>query len=318
MISCKISLIIPVYNEEKSIKPFLSRVLPIVKESVRDYEIVFIDDGSMDNTLSNIIIEQQNNPQIRVINFSRNFGKEAALTAGLDYADGDAVIPMDVDLQDPPELLIEMLKKWQDGFDIVFARRIKRDKDAFWKRNTAVLFYWLWNKIADTTIPENVGDYRLLDKKVVLVLRQIREKNRFMKGIFIWVGFKSTVIEFARPERLTNSTSSLSFVKLYKLALNGILSFTSAPLKIWMYIGFLIAFISFFVIAYLILHTVLYGANFPSYASIMVTVLFMGGINLLSIGIIGQYLARVYDEVKNRPIYLIDKIYEVSKTKKIK
>ena len=317
MISCKISLIIPVYNEENSIKPFLIQVLPILKNAVQNYEIIFINDGSKDNTLNNIITAQQKSHAIKVINFSRNFGKEAALTAGLDYAEGDAVIPIDVDLQDPPELLIEMLKKWQDGFDIVFAKRIKRDKDSFWKRNTAAAFYWIWNKLADITIPENVGDYRLLDKKVVLVLRQIREKNRFMKGIFAWVGFKSTVIEFVRPERLTDS-STLNFIKLYKLALNGIFAFTSAPLKVWMYIGFVIALSSFTTIAYLILRIVLYGADVPGYASIMITILFMGGINLLSIGIIGQYLARVYDEVKNRPIYLIEKIYDISKQKKIK
>ena len=315
--SYKLSLIVPVYNEQNSIDPFLAKILPILNDNLKNYEIVFINDGSNDNTLKKILAIQKKIHNIKVISLSRNFGKEAALTAGLDYAEGDAVIPMDVDLQDPPELLTDMLQKWQEGFEVVFAKRIKRDQDTFFKKNTAALFYWLWNKISDINIPENVGDYRLLDKKVVLILRQIKEKNRFMKGIFAWVGFKTTTVEFERPQRKTDK-SSFNFIKLYKLALDGIFAFTSAPLKIWMYIGLTIALGSFAAIIYLVLRTFLHGVDVPGYASIMITVLFMGGINLLSIGIIGQYLARTYDEVKNRPIYIIDAIYEESTAKKIK
>ncbi|MDJ1305528.1 MAG: glycosyltransferase family 2 protein [Candidatus Midichloria sp.] len=314
---CKISIIVPVHNEEEAIEPFINNILTVLNKLTDNFEIIFINDGSSDQTLKKIITQQERLPQIKAIDLSRNFGKEAAITAGLDYASGEAVVPIDVDLQDPPTLLEGMVQKWQEGFDIVFAKRVKRNKDSFFKKNTATAFYWLWNKVADTQIPVNVGDYRLLDKKVVLVLRQIREKNRFMKGIFAWVGFKSTVIEFERPERFS-STTSFNFIKLYKLALDGILAFTSAPLKIWMYIGFIISISSFFTIIYLITRTVIHGVDVPGYASIMIMVLFMGGINLFSLGIMGQYLARVYDEVKNRPIYLINKIYESPPKKEIK
>ncbi|MDJ1257852.1 MAG: glycosyltransferase family 2 protein [Candidatus Midichloria sp.] len=314
---CKISIIVPVHNEEEAIEPFINNILTVLNKLTDNFEIIFINDGSSDQTLKKIITQQERLPQIKAIDLSRNFGKEAAITAGLDYASGEAVVPIDVDLQDPPTLLEGMVQKWQEGFDIVFAKRVKRNKDSFFKKNTATAFYWLWNKVADTQIPVNVGDYRLLDKKVVLVLRQIREKNRFMKGIFAWVGFKSTIIEFERPERFS-STTSFNFIKLYKLALDGILAFTSAPLKIWMYIGFIISISSFFTIIYLITRTVIHGVDVPGYASIMIMVLFMGGINLFSLGIMGQYLARVYDEVKNRPLYLINKIYESSPKKEIK
>ncbi|CAK6537985.1 MAG: Glycosyltransferase involved in cell wall bisynthesis [Candidatus Midichloria mitochondrii] len=314
---CKISIIVPVHNEEESIEPFIDNILTVLNKLTDNFEIIFINDGSSDQTLKKIITQRERLPQIKAIDLSRNFGKEAAITAGLDYASGEAVVPIDVDLQDPPTLLEGMVQKWQEGFDIVFAKRVKRNKDSFFKKKTATAFYWLWNKVADTQIPVNVGDYRLLDKKVVLVLRQIREKNRFMKGIFAWVGFKSSVIEFERPERFS-STTSFNFIKLYKLALDGILAFTSAPLKIWMYIGFIISISSFFTIIYLITRTVIHGVDVPGYASIMITVLFMGGINLFSLGIMGQYLARIYDEVKNRPIYLINKIYESPPKKEIK
>ncbi|AEI89284.1 MAG: Glycosyltransferase involved in cell wall bisynthesis [Candidatus Midichloria mitochondrii] len=314
---CKISIIVPVHNEEEAIEPFIDNILTVLNKLTDNFEIIFINDGSSDQTLKKIITQRERLPQIKAIDLSRNFGKEAAITAGLDYASGEAVVPIDVDLQDPPTLLEGMVQKWQEGFDIVFAKRVKRNKDSFFKKKTATAFYWLWNKVADTQIPVNVGDYRLLDKKVVLVLRQIREKNRFMKGIFAWVGFKSSVIEFERPERFS-STTSFNFIKLYKLALDGILAFTSAPLKIWMYIGFIISISSFFTIIYLITRTVIHGVDVPGYASIMITVLFMGGINLFSLGIMGQYLARIYDEVKNRPIYLINKIYESPPKKEIK
>ncbi|CAG7595723.1 glycosyltransferase family 2 protein, partial [Hyalomma marginatum] len=316
-VGCKISIIVPVHNEEEAIEPFINNILIVLNKLTDNFEIIFINDGSSDQTLKKIITQQERFPQIKALDLTRNFGKEAAITAGLDYASGEAVVPIDADLQDPPTLLEGMVQKWQEGFDIVFAKRVKRNKDSFFKKNTAAAFYWLWNKVADTQIPVNVGDYRLLDKKVVLVLRQIREKNRFMKGIFAWVGFKSTVIEFERPERFS-STTSFNFIKLYKLALDGILAFTSAPLKIWMYIGFIISISSFFAIIYLITRTVIHGVDIPGYASIMITVLFMGGINLFSLGIMGQYLARIYDEVKNRPIYLINRIYESPPKKEIK
>ena len=304
----KISLIIPVYNEELSVQIFITKILEVLSDITDDFELIFINDGSNDQTLNQILEIQKNIHQVYIINFTRNFGKEAALTAGLDYASGDVVIPIDVDLQDPPELIKEMIKKWRDGFEVVIAKRSRRDKDSFFKRNTAKIFYWLWNKIADMEIPANVGDYRLLDKKVVHALRQIKEKHRFMKGIFAWVGFKSTQIEFERPERYA-SQSSLNFIKLYKLALDGIFSFTSAPLKIWMYVGLSMSMIAFVAISYLVVRAVFFGIDTPGYTSIMVTVLFMGGINLFSIGIIGQYVARIYDEAKNRPIYLVDKTY---------
>ncbi len=307
----RISLIIPVFNEEESINLFLDSVIPILESVTSNWEMVFVNDGSVDNTLPLIISKSLDDIRIVVIDFSRNFGKEAALTAGINYATGDVVIPIDVDMQDPPEMIPIMIDEWKKGYDVVLAVRGKRDKDSWLKRTSAILFYKFISKIADINIPQNVGDYRLLDRKVVDVLKLLPERNRFMKGIFAWVGFNSTKISFDRPARKAGITS-LGYFKLLKLALSGVISFSSFPLRIWLYIS-LIVFLSPFC---LIFYSMLVGADALGstktefYNIIIYAYLFLTGLQFLAISTLGEYLVRIYDEVKNRPLYVVRKVYK--------
>ena len=272
------------------------------------YEIVFINDGSKDNTLNILLNAKQNFKNIRIINFSRNFGKEAALTAGLDKARGEAAIPIDVDLQDPPELIKELVAKWREGYDVVLAKRADRTSDSFSKRVSADLFYKLNGKISNVDIPNNVGDFRLMSKRVVEALKQLPENQRFMKGLFAWVGFKTTVIEYAREKREAGQ-SSFNGWKLWNFALDGITSFSTLPLRIWLYIGALVSFLSFLYGSFIILKTLIFGVDLPGYASLAVIMLFLGGIQLIGIGILGEYIGRIYSESKRRPSYIIEGEY---------
>jgi glycosyltransferase involved in cell wall biosynthesis len=242
------------------------------------------------------------------VNLSRNYGKETALTAGLDHANGDAAIPIDCDLQDPIEVVPELIARWESGFDVVLAKRIDRTSDSLMKRITSKMFYKLIDKISDVNIPANVGDFRLMDKKVLDVLGQYRERSRFMKGIFASLGFKESVVEYVRAPRAAGTTK-WNYWTLYKLALDGIISFTSLPLKIWSYIGATVAIGAFLYGAYLVIRTLFLGVDTPGYASLMVVLLFMSGLILLCLGVIGEYLARIFIETKCRPIYIVmDKI----------
>ena len=303
-----ISIIAPCYNEEETIEPFLRRIEEILTQINEPYEIVFINDGSKDNTLNVLLNAKQNFKNIRIINFSRNFGKEAALTAGLDKARGEAAIPIDVDLQDPPELIKELVAKWREGYDVVLAKRADRTSDSFAKRVSADLFYKLNGKISNVDIPNNVGDFRLMSKRAVEALKQLPENQRFMKGLFAWVGFKTTVIEYVREKREAGQ-SSFNGWKLWNFALDGITSFSTLPLRIWLYIGALVSFLSFLYGSFIILKTLIFGVDLPGYASLAVIMLFLGGIQLIGIGILGEYIGRIYSESKRRPSYIIEGEY---------
>ena len=303
-----ISIIAPCYNEEETIEPFLRRIEEILTQINEPYEIVFINDGSKDNTLNVLLNAKQNFKNIRIINFSRNFGKEAALTAGLDKARGEAAIPIDVDLQDPPELIKELVARWREGYDVVLAKRADRTSDSFAKRVSADLFYKLNGKISNVDIPNNVGDFRLMSKRVVEALNQLPENQRFMKGLFAWVGFKTVVIEYVREKREAGQ-SSFNGWKLWNFALDGITSFSTLPLRIWLYIGALVSFLSFLYGSFIILKTLIFGVDLPGYASLAVIMLFLGGIQLIGIGILGEYIGRIYSESKRRPSYIIEGEY---------
>ena len=296
-----VSLIVPMHNEAPVLPEFFDRIREVMGEM--NYEILCIDDGSTDSTWNMLVAEEKNDSRVRLLKFSRNFGKEAALTAGLDFAAGDVVIPIDADLQDPPELIPEMIEKWQQGYQVVLATRKTRD-EPWLKRRSAEVFYKAIGRMSNVDIPQNTGDFRLIDRQVVESIKYMPERTRFMKGILAWPGFKTTTLYFDRPERAAGQTS-WSFWRLWLFALDGIFSFTTLPIKIWSYIGGAISLLSFLFGIYLIITTLIFGAEVPGYTSIMVVMLFLGGIQLLSLGIMGEYLARIYRETKQRPIYII-------------
>lgn len=299
-----LSLVVPVYNEEAAIPVFIERVVPILEEIGLSYEIIFIDDGSSDGTVVAVAQARNGNSSIKLLSLSRNFGKEAAMTAGLDWCTGDAVVPMDVDLQDPPELLREFVRLWREGFEVVFGQRIARDADTSTKRVTAGLFYRIFNAIADRPIDENAGDYRLMSRQVIVSMQTLRERNRFMKGLFSWVGFKTAAVPYSRPPRAAGETK-FKYWKLWNFALDGITSFSTVPLKIWTYVGSTIALAAVIYTVIVIAGTLVYGRDVPGYASLMAVVLVLGAVQLISLGIIGEYLSRLYLETKHRPIYLL-------------
>lgn len=300
-----ISIVVPVFNEEQMVHLFLATINDILASLHETYEIIFVNDGSKDKTLESLINLKKEYGYIRIVNLSRNFGKEAAMTAGLDVALGDAIIPMDVDLQDPPELIKEFIKKWKEGYEVVLAKRVDRTTDSLTKRVSAGLFYKFHNKVAHVPIPENVGDYRLITKKVLQAIKLMPENQRFMKGIFSWVGFNSTTIEYKRETRQAGN-SSFNGWKLWNLAVEGITSFSTVPLRIWLYIGLFIAFLSFCFGVWIVLKTLLFGIDWPGYASLITITLFLGGIQLIGIGVLGEYVGRIYMESKHRPIYIIE------------
>jgi glycosyltransferase involved in cell wall biosynthesis len=306
MVAPLLSVIAPVKNEEDAILPFIARVGSILDTVVRDdgWEILFVDDGSTDATLAAIVAANQRDPRVRALSLSRNFGKEAALSAGLDHARGNAVIPMDVDLQDPPEVLPEMVAKWRDGYEMVFGVRRCRASDGWAKRITASLYYRAHNVVSADKIPENAGDFRLMDRKVVDVIRAMPERNRFMKGLFAWAGFKQAAVEYDRAERETGTTK-FNYWKLWTLALDGITSASTVPLRIWSYVGALIAMFALGYAGFLAVSTMMFGNAVPGYASIMVSVLFLGGVQLISLGVLGEYVGRILTETKQRPLYVV-------------
>lgn len=301
-----LSVVVPVKNEEQAIIPFVERVVPILAKLSGDqsFEILFVDDGSTDATLAAIIAANSRDPRIRALSLSRNFGKEAALSAGLDYALGQAIVPMDVDMQDPPEVLPEMVAKWREGFEMVFGVRRRRDTDPFTKRVTAGLYYRAHNWVSLDKIPENAGDFRLMDRSVVEVIRRLPERNRFMKGLFAWAGFRQSAVEYDRADR-EHGVTKFNYWKLWTLALDGITSASTIPLRIWSYVGALVALFALGYAAFLAIETMMFGNPVPGYASIMVSVLFLGGIQLISLGVLGEYVGRILTETKQRPLYVI-------------
>jgi len=299
-----ISVLCPFYNEESGVGIFFETLIPVMENIGDDFEIVCVNDGSTDNTLHELNEMAESDRRIRVIDLSRNFGKEAALTAAIDFSLGDAVIPIDADLQDPPQLIEEMIKKWKEGFDVVLARRKDRKSDSFLKRSTALAFYKLHNIISKHPLPENVGDFRLMSREVVEAIKKLPERQRFMKGLFAWVGFKTCFVDYIRKERSAGK-SKFNGWKLWKLAIEGITSFSTFPLTIWLYIGGITAFCSFGYAVFIFMRTLIFGIDLPGYASMLCLILFLGGLQLIGIGIIGEYLGRVYMESKQRPIYIV-------------
>ncbi len=301
-----ITLVVPCYRERDAITPFLETV----DESLSGHrlEIVFINDGSPDDTLALMLSSAAQDDRIKVLNLSRNFGKEAALTAGIDHAEGDVVVPIDVDLQDPPSVILEFLELWRQGFDVVNGRRVDRSSDTVFKRSTSKLFYRLFNRISDQVIPHDVGDFRLMDRKVVNHLRRLPERSRFMKGLFAWIGFPTAYVDYERPERHRGETS-FNFWKLWRLAVDGFVNFSSLPLRIWTYVGILVSAVAFLYGCLIIARTLIYGPDEPGYASLMTVVLFFGGVQLISLGVIGEYLVRLFVESKARPIYVLEGVY---------
>ncbi|MDB5940187.1 MAG: glycosyl transferase family 2 [Polaromonas sp.] len=300
-----ISIVVPAFNEEDVLELFHQRMSDVF-DRIPNYhcEMIFVNDGSTDRTRQVIEKLCLMDERICSIELSRNFGKEAAMTAGLDMAQGDAVAIFDVDLQDPPELLIQFVEKWECGFDVVYAKRTHRDGESYIKRTTAAVFYQLMKKISKVSIPADTGDCRLMSRRVVLSLGNLREHHRFMKGLFAWVGYPAVAVDYRRDPRAAGTTK-FNYWKLWNFALEGVTSFTIAPLKFATYIGTLIAAISFSMGTWIILRTLIWGDVVRGYPTLIVTVLFLGGVQLFFIGIIGEYLGRIFGETKNRPLYLV-------------
>ncbi|MCD8481418.1 MAG: glycosyltransferase family 2 protein [Verrucomicrobia bacterium] len=296
-----ISIAVPCYNEQEGLQSFVDCIIPILEKTGLKFEIVFVNDGSTDDTWKILTQLRANHDCLKIIDLSRNFGKEAALTAALDHCQGSAIIPIDADLQDPPDMIPEMIRLWHQGYEVVIAKRRTRKSDLMGKRVSADWFYRLFNLLADTSIPHNAGDFRLIDRKVLRALQQLRETNRFMKGLFSWVGFRTATIEFDRQPRIAGNTKWSSW-RLWNFALNGIFSFSNLPLRVWTYIGAAVSSGAFLYAAFLITRTLITGVDVPGYASIMVVMLFLGGIQLVGIGILGEYIGKIFTEVKNRPL----------------
>ncbi len=300
-----ISVVVPVYNEQEVLPEFLDRTSRVLEAREIDYEIIFVNDGSTDNSLELLNRFREKDPRIAILDLSRNFGKEIALTAGLDYSRGDAVIIIDADLQDPPELIPEFISAWQEGFDVVYGKRKKRQGETVLKRLTAYLFYRILQRASNVHIPEDTGDFRLMSRRAVDALCKLREQHRFMKGLFAWIGFPQRCILYKREPRYAGR-SKWNYWHLWNHAIEGITSFSIAPLKIATYIGLITAFFSFSYGSYIIIRTIIRGCDVPGYPSLIVIMLFLGGVELTALGIIGEYLGRVFDETKRRPLYLID------------
>jgi polyisoprenyl-phosphate glycosyltransferase len=300
----RLSLVVPIFNEELALGSFLGRVVAIAEHTTPDYEIVCVNDGSVDGTLAKLLMARAVNSRIKIVDLSRNFGKEAALTAGLEYATGQAVIPLDADLQDPPELIPELVAKWRDGYDHVVAVRQDRNSDSMAKRGSANLFYRAIAHLSDVPVPAHAGDFRLLDRQVVEAFKLLPERTRFIRGMFAWVGFRQATITYTRPVRVAGS-SKWRYWNLWNFALDGILSSTTLPLRIWSYLGLAIAVAALSYMLFIVLRTLLFGVDVPGYASLAAMLLFFSGMNMIGLGIVGEYLGRVFIEVKQRPPYLV-------------
>ena len=301
-----LSVVIPMFNEAAGLGPLFAELEGALAVAGCSYEIVCVDDGSLDDTLARLMAERARNPAIKIVSLSRNFGKDIALTAGIDHCRGAAVLPFDADLQDPPGLIPPMLAKWREGYDVVNAVRADRRGDGFFKRFSAAAFYRIYNAVADTPIPPNVGDFRLLDRRVVDVLNRLPERTRFMKGLFAWVGFRQATISFDRPARAAGS-SSWNLSRLIRFAVGGITAFSTAPLRMATYLGAALFVLAIVYAAFLVIRVAIVGVDMPGYASLMVTVLIFGGVQFITIGIIGEYIGRIYEEVKRRPLFVVNK-----------
>lgn len=299
-----ISVVVPMYFEEEVAQECYNRLKSVMKENQYNYEFVFVNDGSTDRTMDILLEIALNDKKVKVINFARNFGHQTAVTAGVDYATGDAIVIIDADLQDPPEVIPDLVAKWQEGYDVVYAKRKTRKGESWFKLVTAKYFYKFLNYMSDIDIPKDTGDFRIIDRKVADVFRQMTERNRFVRGMISWVGFRQTYIEYERDERFAGETK-YPFKKMIKFASDGIISFSTKPLRLVMSLGIASVFISILVLIYTFIVKLFGQSVEPGWASIMVAITFFSGIQLLGLGIVGQYIARIYDESKNRPIYIV-------------
>ena len=302
----KLSIIIPMYNEEESL-PYLYQRLTALGEQVDNYEIefLFVNDGSKDKSLDIVKSFRSNDKRVCYLNLSRNFGKEVAMGAAFDYVTGDAIAIIDADLQDPPELIVEMLKYYEEGYDDVYAKRRSRNGESWLKKFTSKSFYKILSKVSSVPIQRDTGDFRLLNRRAIEALRKFPEKQRYTKGMFSLIGFKKKEVEFDRDSRVAGKTK-WNYFKLIDLAIDGITSFTTAPLRIATFMGILSALVAFIYIVYIVVRTIILGIDVPGYASIICFILMIGGIQLISLGVIGEYLGRIFIEVKNRPLYFVE------------
>ncbi|HET6374973.1 MAG TPA: glycosyltransferase family 2 protein [Methylocella sp.] len=301
----EISAVVPVYNESQCIAALVERLVPVLERCTASFEIIFVDDGSTDGTLSQLRAAHRGDGRIRALSLSRNFGKEVAIAAGLDHARGLAAVIMDADLQHPPELIETFVAKWREGYKNVFAQRIDHSIYSPLRRLLTQRFYSLFGSVGETRLPEGAGDFRLLDAQAVAALRTMREHARFSKGLYAWIGFKSAGVPFEPAPRL-HGTSKFSYWKLTALALDGLISFSTLPLKMWSFAGLITSLFALTLAAFYLTRTLIYGIDVPGYASLIVSITFFAGIQLLSLGIIGEYVGRIFAEVKRRPLYLIE------------
>lgn len=299
-----LSVVVPMHNEAGNVDAFFHRLLPALDRLSIAYEVVCVDDGSTDATWGNLLVWRAREPAVRLLSLSRNFGKEIALTAGIDAAGGDAVVLIDADLQHPPELIETFLAKWQAGYEMVYAQRRDRSTDGWLRRQASHAFYWTFGRLADVEMPNGAGDFRLLDRKVVDALKSMPERARFMKGLYAWVGFRHTGVPFD-PEQRHDGRSTFGMSRLFRFAMDGLVSFSTAPLKACGYLGALIAFPSVIAGFYFLFRTLILGVDVPGYASLIVAVMVLGGVQLLSLGVIGAYIGRLYEETKQRPLYIL-------------
>ncbi|MGE5522406.1 MAG: glycosyltransferase family 2 protein [Rhodospirillaceae bacterium] len=304
-----VSLIVPVLNEAEAIPLFIEAVGRVLERAELHYEMLFVDDGSSDDTLAVLKEISRADARVRVVSFTRNFGKEAALSAGLDFARGDVMIPIDVDLQDPPSVIPLFVERWREGYDVVYGVRASREADSFLKRNTSLAFYRMFNRFSNTKLPENAGDFRLLDRRVVEVLRRLPERTRFMKGLYAWVGFRTAAVTYERPARSAGVTKWKPWA-LWNFALDGLFGFSTLPLRAWTYIGLVIATAAFFYAAFIAVRTFVLGVDVPGYASIVTSIMFFSGMQLVTLGVIGEYIGRLFQESKARPLYVVDAVHE--------
>ncbi|HEY0635210.1 MAG TPA: glycosyltransferase family 2 protein [Gammaproteobacteria bacterium] len=299
-----LSVVIPFYNESGNIPELFRRLDAVLSCHSPDYEVIGVDDGSRDDTFLRLLVEHEKNSRIKLVRLSRNFGKEIALSAGLQHARGEAVVTMDADLQHPPELIPEFLAHWREGYKMVYAARQSAQRETWLHTLFAKFFYWFFARISQLELPKGAGDFRLLDRRVVDALNAMPERTRFMKGLFAWVGFSQLGVPFVPPERFAGK-SGFSLRRLWHFAIDGVAAFSTVPLRVWSLLGLLISALSLVYGAFLVIRTLAFGIDVPGYASLMVSTLFIGGIQLISLGVIGEYLGRVFEEVKRRPLYLV-------------
>ncbi len=304
-LAMEISTIVPAYNEEKNIPLIYERLTQTLSQITNDYEIIFVNDCSKDNTLETIKTIAQQDSHIKYISFSRNFGHQIAVSAGLDLCKGNAVVIIDCDLQDPPELILEMYEKYQEGYKVVYAKRLSREGETWFKKITAKVFYRILAAMTSIDIPVDVGDFRLIDKVVVKHLRNMPEKSKYIRGQISWIGYKQTFVEYNRDSRIYGKTN-YPFKKMLRLAIDGITAFSDKPLKMASAIGIISAIISLLAIVYALLSHFIFDSAVSGWTSLIISVLFIGGVQLITIGIIGEYIARINNDVRNRPLYIID------------